>query len=203
MNYANIAFTDIIKALQEKNGSRAAYDRMQKFSYVDGLSITEENFIREMDSFYMASFGENGFPYIQHRGGSKGFLKVINKDTIGIIDFSGNKQFISVGNITTNPNVSLIMVSYPKRARLKIYAEAEILEIDDDPGLYDYLKPENYKFKAERILLFHIKAYDWNCPQHIVPRYSEVEIEEIIQSKLQYIERLETELSDLKKKLRQ
>ena len=200
MNYANTAFTEVIKALQEKNGSRTAYDRMEKFSYVDGLTETEKNFIGGMDSFYIASLGENGFPYIQHRGGSKGFIKVINNDTIGIIDFSGNKQYISVGNITTNPNVSLIMVSYPNRARLKIYAEAEIVEMNEDPALYDFLALENYKFKAERMILFHIKAYDWNCPQHITPRYTETEITEIIASKLQYIEKLEQELSALKAK---
>ncbi|WP_293946195.1 MULTISPECIES: pyridoxamine 5'-phosphate oxidase family protein [unclassified Sphingobacterium] len=200
MNYANTAFTEVIKALQEKNGSRAAYDRMEKFSYIDGLTETEKSFISGMDSFYMASFGENGFPYIQHRGGAKGFIKVINKDTIGIIDFSGNKQYISVGNVSTNPKVSLIMVSYPNRARLKIYAEAEIVEINEDPGLYDYLTPHHYKFKAERMILYHIKAYDWNCPQHITPRYTEAEITEIIASKLQYIEKLEQELSALRAK---
>lgn len=201
MNYANTAFTEAIKALQEKNGSRAAYDRMEKFSYVDGLTEIEKNFIGTMDSFYMASYGENGFPYIQHRGGAKGFIKIMDKDTIGIIDFSGNKQYISIGNIASNANVALILVSYPMRARLKIYAEAEVVEINDDPGLYEFLKPVNYKFKAERILLFHIKAYDWNCPQHITPRYTEAEVTEIIAPKLQYIEKLEQELSDLKKKL--
>jgi len=200
MNYANTAFTAAIRSLQEKNGSRATYDRMEKFSYVDGLTETEKNFIGGMDSFYMASLGANGFPYIQHRGGAKGFIKVVNNDTIGIIDFSGNKQYISVGNITTNPNVSLIMVSYPDRARLKIYAEAEIVEISEDPGLYDFLKPEDYKFKPERMMLFHIKAYDWNCPQHISPRYTADEIAEIFAPKLLYIEELERELSELKAK---
>jgi predicted pyridoxine 5'-phosphate oxidase superfamily flavin-nucleotide-binding protein len=160
MNYSKLAFTDVIKTIQEKLGSRGTYERVENMSYVDGLTPIEKEFISQMDSFYMASFGENGYPYIQHRGGPKGFIKVIGNETIGIVDFSGNRQYISVGNITQNPKVSLILLSYPMRARLKIYAEAEIVEIKDNPGLFDLLKPEDYKFRPERLMLFHIKAYD-------------------------------------------
>lgn len=106
MNYAKLAFTEVIKSLQERLGSRKVYERVENTSYVDGLTPIEAEFISGMDSFYMASFGENGFPYIQHRGGPKGFIKNIDNQTIGIVDFSGNKQFISVGNITQNPKVS-------------------------------------------------------------------------------------------------
>jgi uncharacterized protein len=177
MNYSKLAFTDGIKAIQERMGSRNAYERVEKTSFVEGLTAVEANFIGQMDSFYMATSGENDFPYIQHRGGPKGFIKVVDNQTIGIVDFSGNRQYISVGNIGKNPKVSLILVSYPMQARLKIYAEAEIIEISDNADLYDLLKPEDYKFRPERMLLFHIKAYDWNCPQHITPRYTEQEIE--------------------------
>ncbi|MHA4740841.1 pyridoxamine 5'-phosphate oxidase family protein [Dyadobacter sp. MSC1_007] len=182
MNYSQLAFTDGIKAIQQRMGSRNAYDRVEKMSFVDGLTAIEANFIGQMDSFYMASSGENDFPYIQHRGGPKGFIKVIDSQTIGIVDFSGNRQYISVGNIVKNPKVSLILVSYPMQARLKIYAETEIIEIGDNADLYDLLKPEDYKFRPERMLLFHIKAYDWNCPQHITPRYTEQEIETMLQA---------------------
>lgn len=202
MNYSALAFTDAIKKLQERLGSRDSYDRVEKMSYVDGLTDYEIEFISQMDSFYMASFGENGYPYIQHRGGPKGFIKVIDNTTIGIVDFTGNRQYISVGNISKNPKVSLILVSYPLRARLKIYAEAEIVELNEDNNLYNHLKPEDYKFKPERMMVFKIKAYDWNCPQHITPKYSVAEIEELLEPQKQYIKTLEQELKALKEKLR-
>ena len=130
-NFAEIAFTDAVKELQEKHGSRKGYERMEKFNFVNGLSENEKGFIADRDSFYLASIGVKNFPYIQHRGGPKGFVKVIDKDTIGFIDFTGNKQYISVGNFATNNNVALIMMDYPARARLKIFARAEIVELKD------------------------------------------------------------------------
>jgi uncharacterized protein len=176
-NFASLAFTDAVKALQEKNGSRSSYARMEQQTYVDGLTENEIDFISQRDSFYMASIGENGFPYIQHRGGPKGFVKVLDEKRIGFIDFKGNMQYISVGNIETNKNVSLIMVDYPAKARLKIYAKAEIVELKDNPALYDSLDLKEYKFRPERMMVLHIEAYDWNCPQHITPRYTVEEIE--------------------------
>jgi len=201
MNYSELAFSDDIKAIQERMGSRSAYERVERMSYVDGLTAVERRFIGEMDSFYMASFGNNDYPYIQHRGGPKGFIKVIDEQTIGIVDFSGNRQYISVGNIAKNPKVSLILVSYPMKARMKIYAEAEIVEVSENLSLYNFLKPEDYKFKPERLMLFHIKAYDWNCPQHITPRYSPADIEKITEAKDQYIQQLEQEVEVLRAKL--
>ena len=201
MNYSELAFSDDIKAIQKRMGSRSAYERVEKMSYVDGLTAVEKRFIGEMDSFYMASFGNNDYPYIQHRGGSKGFIKVIDEQTIGIVDFSGNRQYISVGNIAKNPKVSLILVSYPMKARIKIYAEAKIVEVSENLSLYNFLKPEDYKFKPERLMLFHIKAYDWNCPQHITPRYSPADIEKITEAKDQYIQQLEQEVEALRAKL--
>lgn len=201
MNYSSLAFTNVIKSIQDKLGSRETYERVEKMSYVDGLTPIEAEFISQLDSFYMATFGENGYPYIQHRGGPKGFIKVIDPQTIGIVDFSGNRQYISVGNITINPKVSLILVSYPLRARLKMYAEAEIVEIKDRPDLFDLLKPVDYKFRPERLLLFHIKAYDWNCPQHITPKYTQEEIEELIQPQKAYIRQLEEEVKALRERL--
>lgn len=201
MNYSELAFTDAIKKIQERLGSRAAYERMQKMTYVDGLTDNETEFISHLDSFYMSSSGENGFPYIQHRGGPKGFIKVIDKMTIGIVDFTGNRQYISVGNISRNPKVSLILLSYPLQARLKIYAEAEIIEIDENHKLYEDLRPQDYKFKPERMMIFHIKAYDWNCPQHITPKYSIEEIQELFEPQKEYIKTLEQEVRSLKEKL--
>lgn len=197
-NFAEIAFTDAVKYLQEKHGSRRSYERMEKFNVIDGLTPSEMSFIAERDSFYLASIGVKKFPYIQHRGGPKGFLKVLDSKRIGFIDFSGNKQYVSVGNIATNNNVSLIMIDYPTRTRLKIFAKAEVMELKDHPELYDQLDLDNYKFRPERMLIFNIEAYDWNCPQHITPRYTINEIENAFLPQQKYIAKLEAELKQLK-----
>tara|TARA_R110002073_G_scaffold336506_1_gene534385 strand:+ start:29943 stop:30557 length:615 start_codon:yes stop_codon:yes gene_type:complete len=201
-NFAEIAFTNSVKKLQEKHGSRSGYERMEKFSVVDGLTDNEISFIKNRDSFYLASIGVKEFPYIQHRGGPKGFLKVIDSKRIGFIDFTGNKQYVSVGNITTNNNVSLIMIDYPTRTRLKIFAKAEVVELKDNQELYDLLNLRDYKFKPERMMVFHIEAYDWNCPQHIMPRYTTHEIQEAFLPQQQYVAKLEAEVKELKLKLK-
>lgn len=201
MNYQQLAFTDAIKKIQEEVGSRSAYDRMEKMSVVDGLTDNEINFIGDRDSFYMASFGENEFPYIQHRGGPAGFIKVIDNKTIGIVDFVGNRQYISTGNISKNNKVALILLSYPQRARLKIYANAKIVDLKENEELYNLLKPADYKFKPERMMIFEIQAYDWNCPQHITPRYTTEEIEEALLPQKEYIKNLENKIKELESKL--
>lgn len=200
-NFATIAFSDAVKTLQEQYGSRKGYERMEKFNVIDGLSENEMNFISNRDSFYLASIGEKKFPYIQHRGGPKGFVKVLDKDTIGFIDFSGNKQYISVGNFATNNNVALMMMDYPARARLKIFAKAEIIELKDNPGLLSQLDLEDYQFRPERMMLFHIEAYDWNCPQHITQRFTVEEIQIAFKPQLDFISKLEAENKILKDKL--
>lgn len=201
-NFAEIAFSGAVKALQEEHGSRKGYERMEKFNIIDGLSENEKRFIEDRDSFYLASIGVKNFPYIQHRGGSKGFVKVLDKNTIGFIDFSGNKQYISVGNFATNNNVALILMDYPARARLKIFAKAEIIELKDDPELLSKLDLAAYKYRPERMKLFHIEAYDWNCPQHITPRFTAGEIENALKPQLDYITKLEAEIVLLKAKLK-
>jgi uncharacterized protein len=202
-NFAALAFTDGVKAMQEKPGSRANYARMERDTYVDGLTESEVDFIAQRDSFYMASIGENNFPYIQHRGGPKGFVKVLDARRIGFIDFRGNMQYISVGNIATNNNVSLIMVDYPARARLKILARAEIVELKDDPKLYDLLDLDDYKFRPERMMVLHVEAYDWNCPQHITPRYTVEDIEAAFAGQREHITKLQAEVKELKQKLKE
>lgn len=201
-NFAQIAFTDAVKKLQENNGSRASYERMEKFNVSDGLTEREISFIENRDSFYLASIGAKGFPYIQHRGGAKGFLKVLDSKRLGFIDFTGNKQYVSVGNMATNNKISVIMIDYPARARLKFFAKAEIVELKDNPELYDMLDLKNYKFRPERMMIFHIEAYDWNCPQHITPRYTVEEIKEAFLPQEKYLKSLEQEVKDLKSKLK-
>ena len=197
-NFAEIAFTDVVKKLQEKHGSRRGYERMERFSKVDGLTDHEMSFIQNRDSFYLASIGAKEFPYIQHRGGPKGFLKVLDSKRLGFIDFTGNKQYVSVGNMETNNNVSLIMIDYPSRRRLKIFAKVEVVELKENPELYDLLNLEDYKFRPERMMMFHIEAYDWNCPQHITPRYTIDEINEAFSPQKEYITKLEEEIEKLK-----
>lgn len=199
-NFAEIAFTDAVKKLQEKHGSRGSYERMEKFSVVDGLTSNESTFIKNRDSFYLASIGVKKFPYVQHRGGSKGFLKVLDSKRIGFIDFIGNKQYVSVGNMATNNNVSLIMVDYPSRTRLKIFAKAEVVELKDNTELYELLNLDDYKFRPERMIVFNIEAYDWNCPQHIIPRYTVKEIEQAFLPQQKYIAKLEAEIREIKSK---
>jgi len=200
-NFAEIAFSEAVKELQEKHGSRKGYERMDKFNIVDGLSQNEKRFIEDRDSLYLASIGLKNFPYIQHRGGPKGFVKVIDKNTIGFIDFTGNKQYISVGNFASNRNVSLIMMDYPSRARLKIFARAEIIELKDNPELLNSFDLGEYQYRPERLMLFHIEAYDWNCPQHITPRFTVEEIQIAFIPQLAYISKLEADNKKLKEKL--
>lgn len=201
MNYASLAFTDAIKAMQEKLGSRKTYARLQNRSYVDGLTENEILFISHRDSFYMATIGGNGYPYIQHRGGPKGFIKVLDTKRLGIIDYKGNAQYITVGNIAGNNHVALIMVDYPTRTRLKLYAKARIVELEDDPVLYAQLNLEEEEVRPERMMVFDVEAYDWNCPQHITPRYTIEEINRAFTAESEYILQLEAEIKELKEKI--
>ena len=201
-NYAEIAFTGEVKKLQEIYGSRNTYARMEQSVFYDGLTDNEIEFIRERDSFYLATMGESGFPYIQHRGGPKGFLKVIDKHTLGFVDFRGNKQYISVGNMATNTKVSLFLMDYARQTRLKMYAEVRIVALEDEPELFATLDPKEYPHKAERMMVFAIQAFDWNCPQHITPRYTAEEVAKAWEKQSAYVAGLEQEIKRLQEELR-
>lgn len=201
-NFASIAFTDAVKALQEKYGSRASYERMELQTFLDELKESEMDFISQRDSFYMASIGEKGFPYIQHQGGPKGFVKVLDAKRIGFLEFRGNMQYVTVGNIATNNNVAIIMVDYRIRTRLKIFAKAEIVDLKDNPELYEVLDLKDYKFKPERMMILRVEAYDWNCPQHITPRYTAEDIEGAFAGQREHITKLEAEIKALKQRLK-
>ena len=207
MNYAKLAFSDASKLLQEEYGSRNNYERVEKHNVVDGLSDNEKAFIKDQDHFFMASIGENNFPYIQHRGGPKGFVKVLDEKTLAFVDFAGNKQYITVGNVATNPNVALIMVSYTHQARLKMYAKAKVVQPEENPELFSSIDPADYKHKPERMIVLDVQAYDWNCRQHITPRYTSEEVEIAFSSQRKYIldlqeqnKLLKAELATLKSK---
>jgi predicted pyridoxine 5'-phosphate oxidase superfamily flavin-nucleotide-binding protein len=159
----------------------------------DRLTANEVAFIAARDSFYMASVSETGWPYVQHRGGPPGFLKVLDETTLGFADFRGNRQYISVGNTAANDRVALILMDYPHRRRLKIYAHLEVRDLADDPALAAKLAAPGYRGRPERAILLHLEAFDWNCPQHITPRFTEAEIEAAVQPLRARLTELETE----------
>jgi len=176
-NFAKLTFNDSVKKVQEQFGSRKHYSRVENSADRFVLTVDEKDFISTRDSFYISSVGENGWPYMQHRGGPKGFLKVINETTLAMADFKGNAQYISTGNLKANNKAMLFLMDYPSQSRLKIWAQTQVVEIKDDPELFNNLVDEEYGAKIERLMLFHIKAYDWNCNQHITQRFSKEEFE--------------------------
>jgi predicted pyridoxine 5'-phosphate oxidase superfamily flavin-nucleotide-binding protein len=175
-NFTRYAFTDSVKQAQIRYGTRKAYERMEQSEDRYRLGAREALFIQSRDSFYMASVGENGWPYVQFRGGGTGFLKVIGDTTLGYGDFRGNGQYISTGNIEANQKVSLILMDYPNQQRLKIWAEASIVEADGNPALRELLQIPDYPGQVERLVTLKVQAFDWNCPRHITPRYTVDEI---------------------------
>jgi predicted pyridoxine 5'-phosphate oxidase superfamily flavin-nucleotide-binding protein len=175
-NFTRFAFTDSVKREQERYGTRRSYARMETAGDRYALTEREASFIAARDSFYLASVGENGWPYVQFRGGPKGFLKILDTTTLGYADFRGNGQYISTGNLRPGGKAALILMDYPNRQRLKVWAEASIDEADDRPELLEQLRVPAYEGPIERLVTLKIKAFDWNCPRHITPRYT---IEEI------------------------
>lgn len=176
-DFGSLVFTPVIKALQERYGSRRQYAKRETSGFApDGLGPSETEFLAECDSFYMASIGSTGWPYVQHRGGPKGFLKAIDAHTIAFADFRGNKQFVSTGNLMTNDRVALILVDYPRQARLKFLGHAKIAEGPEAEALAGKLRDPNYDAVVERVFVIHVEAFDWNCQQHITPRFTEEQI---------------------------
>ena len=161
----------------------------------DFLGEYEIAFLAERDSFYMGSVGENGWPYVQHRGGPKGFLKVLDQKTIGFADFMGNKQYISAGNLSTDDRVSLFIMDYPNRQRLKIWARARLVYENEDAALIAQLEVPGYQARVERGIIMTIEALDWNCPQHITPRYTKAEVESLIAPLLDEIQALKAQIA--------
>jgi len=176
--FAEIAFTPNVKKAQEENGSRRSYQRMEGGdTRNDRLGDSEVAFIAERDTLYLATVSETGWPYIQHRGGPPGFIRVLDDKTVGFADFRGNRQYISVGNLANDDRVSLILMDYPNRARLKILGRARIVGKSDETLLQQLNLPD-YRAVIERGFVITVEAFDWNCPQHITPRFTLTEIEE-------------------------
>jgi predicted pyridoxine 5'-phosphate oxidase superfamily flavin-nucleotide-binding protein len=196
--FAKIAFTSSVKSAQEHYGTRRANERLENLDRVDELTFRETSFIGDIDGFYLATVNQDGHPYVQFRGGPKGFLKVIDERTLAYADFRGNLQYISVGNLNANNKAALILMDYAHQVRLKIFAEIEVIDAADDPELIGRLIMPDYDAKVERAMILHVTAYDWNCPQHITPRFTIEEIEAATNALRARISELEAEVELLK-----
>ncbi len=173
--FLDIATTPSVRAAQAANGSAGLYDEAATGRPRARLGRAEAEFIASRDSFYMASVSETGWPYVQHRGGPEGFLRILDDRTLAFPDFRGNRQYISLGNVAAHDRVALILMDYARRRRLKLYARIEARPLDDEELRSRLAGPIAAK-GAERMFLLHLEAFDWNCPQHITPRFTAAEI---------------------------
>jgi len=200
-DYLDIASTQAVCATQEANGSGEFWANFQGDRPSDRLTRGAAAFIAERDSLYIATVSESGWPYVQHRGGPPGFICILDDRTLAIPDFRGNRQYISTGNLAANDRAALILMDYPNRRRLKIYAHVEARDLMADPDLAAKLTLPAYRAKVERGLIIHLVAFDWNCPQHITPRFSEAELGPALAPLRARLEALEAENQALRAKL--
>ncbi len=178
--FAKLAFTPAVRKEQKRLGSADGYAKFlsPEASGGDKLSEAESLFIAERDGFYQASVSETGWPYVQFRGGPRGFVRALDEKTIAYADFRGNRQYISVGNLSEDNRISLILMDYPNRRRLKVWGRAKLVNIEDDPELVTQLHDESYRARPQRAVIITIEAFDWNCPQHIPQRMTLEELED-------------------------
>ena len=198
MQYASdVAFTPTVKAIQSSKGSRGAYARMeQNGSWQTTITPELKEFIEVQISVFLATANAQGQPYIQHRGGPAGFLRVLDEHTIGFVDFVGNRQFITSGNVAENPKAHLFLIDYTQRQRIKIWGTLRIIE--DDAALTERLMPKQYKARAAQVILFTVTAWDANCPQHIPQRFEAADVKAALAERDQRIAALEAEISTLR-----
>lgn len=194
--FSEIAFTPMVKKAQEQMGSRAAYARQEGVVEAVNyrLSEAEAGFIAARNSLYMATVGETGWPYIQHRGGPMGFVRVLDETTIGFADFRGNRQYVSLGNLMTDDRASLFFMDYPNRTRLKLFGRARIVSLDDQATL-SRLEMPDYRARVERGFLIKVEGFDWNCPQHITERFTLDDVRAVTAPLAARIAELEAELA--------
>lgn len=198
--FARIAFTPAVKAAQTRDGSRNSYARA--FERNDGtqndrLGAAETEFIAAQRSFYLATVSETGWPYVQHRGGPVGFLKVLDANTLGFADFGGNRQLVSIGNLAGNDRVALILVDYGRRARLKILGRLSVREVTlDDPQL-DALVEDSHRGHVQRVMKISVEAFDWNCSKHIPERFEAEDVRRAIEERDTVIEQLKARIEQL------
>ncbi|CAH0130781.1 pyridoxamine 5'-phosphate oxidase family protein [Roseomonas sp. CECT 9278] len=193
--YMDLVFTPQVRAEQERHGSRAGYARSDRGEqHHDRLGPEEAAFIGARDSFYMATVGETGWPYIQHRGGPAGFVRVLDETTLGFADFRGNRQYVSLGNLAGDDRAAFFFMDYAHRARLKLLGRVRTTE---DPALLERLAVPGYPGKVERGFLIEVAGFDWNCPQHITPRFTATQVEAAAAPLRAHAELLEQRLREL------
>jgi uncharacterized protein len=197
MHYSSdIAFTPAVKAIQSRKGSRSAYAAQEEAgAWQTAIDQQLADFVQAQTSVFLATATAEGQPYIQHRGGPAGFLRVIDDHTIGFVDYAGNRQFITSGNLAVNPRAYLFLIDYAHRRRIKIWGTAKVVE--GDPGLIARLWPAGYKARAEQVILFTVTAWDSNCPQHIPQRFDAADVAAALAEKDERIAALEAELATL------
>ena len=194
-SFADIAFTPSVQALQLKHGSRAQYARMQARATQTALTVREREFLGQADSFYLATVSETGWPYVQHRGGPRGFVRVLSASQIAFADFRGNLQYVSAGNVARDDRVSVIVVDYAGRRRLKLLGHLRLVDVTDaDAALVAAVALPGYRATVERIAIVDVVAFDWNCPQHITQRFTVDQVDAITQPLEARIASLEDEL---------
>jgi predicted pyridoxine 5'-phosphate oxidase superfamily flavin-nucleotide-binding protein len=194
---SDVAFTPAVKAIQARKGSRDAYARVeQNGGWRTEIEGDLAAFLAAQDSMFFATATADGQPYIQHRGGPKGFVKVLDKNTLAFADYGGNRQYITQGNLSENPKAYLFVMDYAHRRRVKIWGEAQI--VDDDPALLKSLMPQGYKARPEQVILFRVAAWDTNCPQHIPQKFDAADVAAALASRDARIAELEAELAALK-----
>ena len=194
---SDVAFTPAVKTVQARKGSRETYARVEERG--GWRTEIDENlaaFLADVNSFYFATASSSGQPYIQHRGGPKGFLRVLDEKTIAFADFAGNRQYLTHGNLTENPKAYLFLIDYAHRRRIKIWGEARVVE--GDAVLTARLMPEGYKARAEQVILFTVSAWDSNCPQHIPLRFEAADVAAALAERDKRIEELEVEVARLR-----
>jgi uncharacterized protein len=196
---SDVAFTPAVKAIQTRKGSRKAYAHVeQNGGWRTEIDADLTAFLSAQDSMFLATATADGQPYIQHRGGPKGFIRILDKDTLAFADYSGNRQYITQGNLTENPKANIFLMDYAHRRRIKIWGEARV--VDDDPALLQSLTPQGYKARPEQVILFKISAWDTNCPQHIPQKFDAADVAAALASRDARIAELEAELAALQAK---
>jgi predicted pyridoxine 5'-phosphate oxidase superfamily flavin-nucleotide-binding protein len=194
---SDVAFTPAVKAVQVRKGSRDAYARVeQRSGWRTDIDEDLSAFLAAQDSMFLATASADGQPYIQHRGGPKGFVKVLDKNTLAFVDYSGNRQYITQGNLCENPKANIFVMDYAHRRRVKIWGEARV--VDDDPALTKSLMPQGYKARPEQVILFRVSAWDTNCPQHIPQKFDAADVAAALASRDTRIAELEAELAAVK-----
>ena len=194
---SDVAFTPAVKEIQARKGSRHAYAHVeQNGGWRTEIDDNLAAFLADTNSLYLATASADGQPYIQHRGGPKGFVKILDKNTLAFADYSGNRQYITQGNLSENPKANIFLMDYAHRRRVKIWGEARV--VDDDPALLQSLMPQGYKARPEQVILFKISAWDTNCPQHIPQKFDAADVAAALASRDARIAELETELAALK-----